>query len=325
MIGSQRCLLRSIGTGVRVRNISKISTNDGKDKSSECNKNTERSGEKTDASSKGEFNGYDCYLPDRKGDVQVCIIGGGEAPLYTAALLKQSRLIKRINLVDTTDTMAGAVLDTSHIDTSTRIKCYKRKQIRNALKETNIIALMDESEPGVMDLNPKTQFESAASYVFEMAEHMVTVSSEALVAIFVRPVTAMMPMVSEIYKLSGWWDPDRIIGSTAFERMRMEATTANLLDLDPAFLSIPMVAGADPYTIVPLLSCSSPINRFTHVRGYMNSNKGEVSRQKSIKGIVSFGVMFLQPLQSWKRDYLFNPRTAELGSMLTDNIKIIFQ
>ncbi|KZC10887.1 Malate dehydrogenase, glyoxysomal [Dufourea novaeangliae] len=132
--------------------------------------------------------------------------------------------------------------------------------------QTNIIALMDEADTNVMDLNPRTRFEAASSYVYEMAEQMVTVSADALVAVFVRPVTAMLPMVSEIYKLAGWWDPDRIVGSTSLERMRMEATTANLLDLNPAFLSVPMVAGADPYTIVPLLSRASPINRFTYVR-----------------------------------------------------------
>lgn len=134
------------------------------------------------------------------------------------------------------------------------------------VSQAHIIALMDEAEPSVMDLNPRTQFEAAASYVHEMAEHMVTVSSESLVAVLTRPVTATLPMISEIYKLSGWWDPDRIVGSTSFERMRMEAITANLLDLNPAFLSVPMVAGADPYTIVPLLSRASPINRFTDVR-----------------------------------------------------------
>ncbi|XP_033328956.2 malate dehydrogenase, mitochondrial [Megalopta genalis] len=278
--------LRSIRRGGWRRNISKMPTNDGKGKSSESSKDIKKSIEKTRSNPTDAFNGYDCFLPDQKGDVQVCIIGGGEAPLYTAALLKQSRLIKRLNLVDTTNTMAGAVLDTSHIDTSTRIKHYTKKRIKNALKQANIIALMDESEPKGVDLNPKIQFESAASYVYEMAEQMVTVSSDALVAVFVQPVTATLPMISEIYKLCGWWDPDRIIGSTSFLRMRMEATTASLLDLDPAFLSIPMVAGADPYTIVPLLSRSSPINRFNHVQQEMllQSLRGADKEIASIDG-----------------------------------------
>ncbi|XP_076669271.1 malate dehydrogenase, mitochondrial isoform X2 [Andrena cerasifolii] len=131
---------------------------------------------------------------------------------------------------------------------------------------TNIIALMDETDTNTTDLSPKAQIEAAAAYVHEMAAHMVHCCSESLVAVFTRPVTATVPMVSEVYKLSGWWDPDRIIGSTALDRMRVEAITASLLDLNPAFLSIPMVGGADPYTIVPLLSRTTPINQFTRAQ-----------------------------------------------------------
>lgn len=130
--------------------------------------------------------------------------------------------------------------------------------------QIDIIALMDETNANI-DVSPAAQFEAASTYVSEMAEQMVQLSSESLVAVFTRPVTAILPMVSEIYKLAGWWDPDRIIGSTAHDRMRMEALTANLLDLNPAFLSVPMVGGADSNTIVPLLSCASPINRFNNV------------------------------------------------------------
>lgn len=119
---------------------------------------------------------------------------------------------------------------------------------------------MDETNLDTKDLSIVSQFEATSMYVHEMAEKMVRFSSNSLVAVFARPVTATLPMVSEVYKHAGWWDPDRIIGSTALDRMRMEAITANLLDLNPAFLSVPMVGGADSNSIVPLLSRASPIN-----------------------------------------------------------------
>ncbi|XP_076629902.1 malate dehydrogenase [Colletes latitarsis] len=265
MIGIERCLLKFPKKCIFrcCRNISKIPTDNGKVTGKKCNENDQNSKKDAESNKKSEFKDYDCFLPDRKGDIQVCIIGGGEASIYTAVLLKQSRMIKRVHLVDARNSMASAVLDANHIDTSTRIKYFKKKSIKDALKETNIIALMDETDLNTMDSNPGTQFEAATVYTCDMAEQMVSVSPDALVAVFVRPVTVMLPMVSEIYKLAGWWDPDRIIGSTAFERMKMEATTANLLDLNPAFLTIPVIGGADPHTIVPLLSRASPINRFT--------------------------------------------------------------
>lgn len=154
---------------------------------------------------------------------------------------------------------------------------------------------MDETEPNaMMDSNSEAQFEDATAYTCEMAEQMVTVSSNALVVVFVRPVTVMLPMVSEIYKLAGWWDPDRIVGSVALDRMRMEATTANLLNLNPAFLSIPMVGGADPYTIVPLLSRACPVNRFTNAQQSMllqsfRDRDKEMANIESRRPILSVG------------------------------------
>ncbi|XP_034172336.2 malate dehydrogenase, mitochondrial [Osmia lignaria lignaria] len=267
MIVIQRCLLKPIEKSISrclYRNISNISTGDKKVENTEDKNNDKKLEKKTDACStkKPDFDGWDYFLPDRKGDVQVAIIGGSDASIYAAVLLKQSRLIKQIHLVDTKGSLMSAVLDANHIDTSTRIKYFKRRNLKEALKETNIIALMDETNLDTKDLNIISQFEAASLYVHEMAEKMVRFNSNSLVAVFAKPVTATLPMVSEVYKYSGWWDPDRIIGSTALDRMRMEAITANLLDLNPAFLSVPMVGGADSNSIVPLLSRASPINGF---------------------------------------------------------------
>ncbi|OAD54707.1 Protein lunapark-B, partial [Eufriesea mexicana] len=237
------------------------------DKKAKCvkNKRNEQKSKEADVNIKPQFKDYDYFLPDRKGDIKVCMIGGSESLIYAAVLLKQFRLIKRIHVVDTKDSLANTVLDVSHIDTSPRIKYFKRKHLKQALKEINIIALMDETNCN-MNLNPVDQFEAVSPYICEMAEQMAQLSSESLVAVFARPVTATLPVVSEIYKLAGWWDPDRIIGSTMLDRMRMEALTANLLDLNPAFLSVPIVGGADSNTIVPLLSRATPINRFTNTQ-----------------------------------------------------------
>lgn len=70
---------------------------------------------------------------DRMIDINVCIIGGGLSSVYTAILLKQSRLIKDIHLVDLSGKLAGTVLDASHIDTSICIKYFTKRLIREAL------------------------------------------------------------------------------------------------------------------------------------------------------------------------------------------------
>ncbi|XP_035730119.1 malate dehydrogenase-like isoform X2 [Vespa mandarinia] len=198
---------------------------------------------------------------DRMIDINVCIIGGGLSSVYTAILLKQSRLIKDIHLVDLSGKLAGTVLDASHIDTSICIKYFTKRLIREALVKTNIVALMDDSDLNILK-DPYVQLNTCSKYIHQTVEDIITISPMALVAIFTKPVTATLSMVSEIYKHAGKWDPNRLVGSVSTEIMRIETITGNILDLNPASISIPIAGGADLNTIVPLLSCAKPINGF---------------------------------------------------------------
>lgn len=128
----------------------------------------------------------------------------------------------------------------------------------------DIIALMDETD---LDLtfNLNEQFKSSSTYACEMTNEVTRYCPDSLLAVFVQPVTATLPMISEIYKISGLWDPAKIIGSVSIDSMRVDAITATLLNLNPAFLSVPVIGGADSNTIVPLLSCAESGNRLTNV------------------------------------------------------------
>jgi len=72
---------------------------------------------------------------DNKANVKVCIIGGGVTPLYTAVLLKQYGIIKSIRLVDTRGSTSEALTDVSHLETSPRIDYFRKKDIKQALRE----------------------------------------------------------------------------------------------------------------------------------------------------------------------------------------------
>ncbi|XP_015181859.1 PREDICTED: malate dehydrogenase-like isoform X2 [Polistes dominula] len=208
-----------------------------------------------------QFNEYN-FFDNRMIDVNVCIIGGGLSSIYTAVFLKQSRFIKDIHLVDLSGKLAGTVFDANHIDTTIRIKYFTKKLIRKALVKTNIVALMDESDFNI-DKDPYIQLNRCSKYIHQMVEHIIAICPTALVAIFTKPVTATMSMVSEIYKHAGKWDPNRLIGSVSTEVMRIETITGNILDLNPASITVPIAGGADLNTIVPLLSCTKPVNEFT--------------------------------------------------------------
>ena len=146
MIGKQRYFLKSIKKYISrrfYRNISNMPVNKkskyAKDKIKEI-----KSKKESNVNNKSQFKNYNCFLPDYEGDIKVCMIGGGESLIYAAILLKQFRLIKRIHVVDAKDSLANAILDISHIDTSPRIKHFKRKHLKEALKEVCIYLLNNE-------------------------------------------------------------------------------------------------------------------------------------------------------------------------------------
>ena len=80
---------------------------------------------------------FDTNSSEKRGDINVALIGGGMSTIYAAVLLKQSTLIKKVNIADSKDTLGGAVFDASHIDTSTRIKYYGKNSIDQALRNVN--------------------------------------------------------------------------------------------------------------------------------------------------------------------------------------------
>lgn len=122
---------------------------------------------------------------------------------------------------------------------------------------------MDVSATG--DATAREQFKSSADYVRQMTDRILRFCPDAVVAVFARPVTATLAMVSEIFRCSGWWNPERIVGSTAAYGERIEETASAILNLDRASLSVPLAGGADARTVVPLLSRTLPFNQFTNV------------------------------------------------------------
>lgn len=130
----------------------------------------------------------------------------------------------------------------------------------------DIIALMDENDFTSGKSSSHGQFLASSDYVKTVTEMMVKSCPNAIVAVFANPVTANLPLVSDIYRRARVWNPDKIIGSTAIHSMRIESIAANFLDLNPAFATIPIVGGADACTVVPLFSQAKPINQFSTVR-----------------------------------------------------------
>ena len=71
----------------------------------------------------------------RRSNISIGIVGSGLTALYATVLLKQNLLIKRIHLLDTTNSLESAIADVSILDTSPKIKYFKKNYMYDALKD----------------------------------------------------------------------------------------------------------------------------------------------------------------------------------------------
>lgn len=124
---------------------------------------------------------------------------------------------------------------------------------------------MDKDDFKPQHATPQEHFCESGTYVIDTAKMLAVLCPKALVAVCARPVTANTPLVYECYNNYGRCEPRKIVGSVAVETMRIESATAELLGLDPACMSIPIVAGADVCSSVPLLSQAKKFHKFSKV------------------------------------------------------------
>ncbi len=93
-----------------------------------------------------------------------------------------------------------------------------------------------------------------ASIVRDLASAVARVSPEAHLLIISNPVNSTVPIVSEVIKKAGVYDPRRVFGVTSLDVVRASRFLGSVTGVDPKELVVPVVGGHSGATIVPLLS-----------------------------------------------------------------------
>jgi len=102
-------------------------------------------------------------------------------------------------------------------------------------------------------------FKINAGIVRDLATGIATAAPKAYVLVISNPVNSTVPIVSEVFKKHGVYDPKRIFGVTTLDVVRASTFVAETLgdsSLAPD-IKVPVVGGHSGITIVPLLSQSS--------------------------------------------------------------------
>jgi len=183
--------------------------------------------------------------------------GGIGQPL--SLLLKTSPLISELGLFDIVNT-PGVAADLSHIATPGKVEGYLPPDdgLKKALTGADVVVI-PAGVPRKPGMTRDDLFKINAGIVRDLATGIATTAPKAFVLVISNPVNSTVPIVAEVFKKHGVFDPKRLFGVTTLDVVRASTFVAEILkDLSLASdIIVPVVGGHSGVTIIPLLSQSS--------------------------------------------------------------------
>ncbi|KAL1947508.1 hypothetical protein VTO73DRAFT_13232 [Trametes versicolor] len=183
--------------------------------------------------------------------------GGIGQPL--SLLLKTNPLITELSLFDIVNT-PGVAADLSHISTPAKVVGYLPPDdgLKKALAGAEIVVI-PAGVPRKPGMTRDDLFKINAGIVRDLATGIATTAPKAFVLVISNPVNSTVPIVAEVFKKHGVFDPKRLFGVTTLDVVRASTFVSEILgDLSLANkVVVPVVGGHSGVTIVPLLSQSS--------------------------------------------------------------------
>ncbi|EJF62499.1 NAD-malate dehydrogenase [Dichomitus squalens LYAD-421 SS1] len=181
--------------------------------------------------------------------------GGIGQPL--SLLLKANPNVTELSLYDIVNT-PGVAADLSHIATPAKVVGYLPPDdgLKKALTGADIVVIPAgvPRKPGVRIIHRRL---INAGIVRDLATGIATTAPKAFVLVISNPVNSTVPIVAEVFKQHGVFNPKKIFGVTTLDVVRASTFVAEILgDLGKApSVVVPVVGGHSG--IVPLLSQSS--------------------------------------------------------------------
>ncbi|SJL08220.1 probable malate dehydrogenase, NAD-dependent [Armillaria ostoyae] len=181
--------------------------------------------------------------------------GGIGQPL--ALLLKANPAITALGLFDIVNT-PGVAADLSHISTPAKVEGYLPPDdgLAKTLKGADVVVI-PAGVPRKPGMTRDDLFKINAGIVRDLATGIAKNSPKAFVLVISNPVNSTVPIVAEVFKKHGVFDPKRLFGVTTLDVVRASTFVGELTKSDPTSVVVPVVGGHSGVTIVPLLSQSS--------------------------------------------------------------------
>ncbi|VVT47259.1 uncharacterized protein SAPINGB_P001622 [Magnusiomyces paraingens] len=181
--------------------------------------------------------------------------GGIGQPL--SLLLKLNKDVTSLSLYDLRGT-PGVAADLSHIPTNSVVKGFlpDNEGLKKALEGVEVVVI-PAGVPRKPGMTRDDLFNTNASIVRDLAKAVAETAPKAFVAVIANPVNSTVPIVAEVFKSKGVYDPKRIFGVTTLDVIRSSRFISEIKDTDPTTETVTVVGGHSGHTIVPLISQSS--------------------------------------------------------------------
>lgn len=168
-------------------------------------------------------------------------------------LLKQSPRISHLSLYDIVNT-PGVAADLSHINTGSKVTGHKGpEELDAALKGCDVVVI-PAGVPRKPGMTRDDLFNTNASIVQTLAEGIAKNCPAAHTLIISNPVNSTVPIVAEVLKKYGVYNPRRLFGVTTLDVVRANRFVSEVKKTDPTKTNITVIGGHSGPTIVPLLS-----------------------------------------------------------------------
>lgn len=209
----------------------------------------------------GAFELCRAFSTTQNGHARVAVLGAaGGIGQPMALLLKLNPRITELALYDIVNT-PGVAADLSHCSTRARVSAYQGpQQLPDCLKGCDVVVI-PAGVPRKPGMTRDDLFNTNASIVRDLAEAAAQACPAAIVCIISNPVNSTVPILSEVYKKHGVYDPKKIFGVSTLDIVRANTFIAEAKGLDVSVVNCPVIGGHSGVTIVPLISqCQPPVS-----------------------------------------------------------------
>ncbi|KAG0315522.1 Malate dehydrogenase, cytoplasmic, partial [Dissophora globulifera] len=141
--------------------------------------------------------------------------GGIGQPL--SLLLKQSSLISHLSLYDIVNT-PGVAADLSHINSNSKVTGHvpDNNGLKEALTGCDVVVI-PAGVPRKPGMTRDDLFNTNASIVRDLAVACAEHCPKAHILVIANPVNSTVPIVAEVFKKAGVFDPKRLFGVTTLD------------------------------------------------------------------------------------------------------------